>query len=144
MLVKEATDVHLLLTKVYTRARLRHVTTLGLAGLDQNTSTTLNTVFLLFSVEMALKIKVNDYHFQYQPRVYQDAYLVILAKSFHADKVKFTNRWTDGQAQAPTIPLRPQRPRGKNPIFKIAATFPKQRHRVYYRYLKTGVTQTHD
>ena len=31
---------------------------------------------------MALKIKVNDSHFQYQPRVYQDGYLVILVKKF--------------------------------------------------------------
>ena len=30
-----------------------------------------------------------------------------------ADKLKFTDRRTDGQTDATTIPLRPERPRGK-------------------------------
>ena len=83
--------------------------------------------FLEFWVKMpkmTLKVKVNDLYFQYQPRVSQDACLVLIwwfqrkfVTSYHADKVKFTDGrtdWlTDGQTQATTIPLRPERPRGK-------------------------------
>ena len=32
--------------------------------------------FLEFWVKMTLKVKVNDLHIQYQPRLSQDAYLV--------------------------------------------------------------------
>ena len=89
--------------------------------------------FLEFWVKMAkmtLNIKVNDLHFQYHPRLSQDACLVQiwwihlkLVTSYRADKVKFTDRRTDGrtdgQTQATTIPLRPERPRGKNQIRKF-------------------------
>ena len=63
--------------------------------------------FLEFWVKMAkmtLKFKVNDPYFQYQPRVSHDACLVQIwwfqlksVTSYRADKVNFTDRWTDGQ-----------------------------------------------
>ena len=73
---------------------------------------------------MTLKVQVNDLHFQYQPRVSQDTCLEQIwwfqikpVTSYRADKVKFTDgrtdRQTDGQTQATTIPLRPERTRGK-------------------------------
>ena len=67
--------------------------------------------------KMTLKVKVNDLHFQYQPRVSHDACLVVwiwwfhlkFVMSYRADKVKFTDRRmdrrTDRQKQATTIPL---------------------------------------
>ena len=83
--------------------------------------------FWVKMAKMTLKIKVNDLHSQYQPRVSQDACLVqiwwfqlTVVTNYRADKVKFTNRWTDGQTQATTIPLRPERPRANNkPVAKI-------------------------
>ena len=52
--------------------------------------------------KMALKIKVNDFHFQYQPRVSQDSCLVQIwwfqlksVTSYCVDKVKFTDGQTD-------------------------------------------------
>ena len=84
--------------------------------------------FLEFWVKMAkmtLKVKVNGPYFQYQPRVSQDACLVQIwwfqlksVTSYRADKVKFTDGQTDGQTQATTIPLRPERLRGK--IYQIS------------------------
>ena len=66
--------------------------------------------FLEFWVKMTLKLKVNDLHFQYQPRISRDVCLVQIwwfqvksVTSYHADKVKFT----DGQTQATTRPLWP-------------------------------------
>ena len=66
--------------------------------------------FLEFWVKLAkmtLKIKVNDLHFQYQPRVSQDACLVQIwwfqlkfVRSYRADKVKFTDRQTDRRTDA--------------------------------------------
>ena len=63
--------------------------------------------FLEFWVKMAkmtLNIKVNDLHFQYQLRVSHDACLVQIwwfqlksVTSYRADKVKFTDKQTDGQ-----------------------------------------------
>ena len=54
--------------------------------------------------KMTLKVKVNDFHFQCQPRVSHDACLVQfgdsssnLWPSYRADKVKFTDRQTDGR-----------------------------------------------
>ena len=71
--------------------------------------------------KITLKLKVNDPYFQYQPKVSHDACLVQIwwfqlkaVTSYRADKVKFTDGWTDGQTQATTIPLRSERPRGKN------------------------------
>ena len=63
--------------------------------------------------------------FQYQPRVSHGACLVQIwwfqlksVTSYRADKVKFMDGQTDGridgQTQATTIPLRPERLRGKN------------------------------
>ena len=67
-------------------------------------------------------------YFQYQPRVSYDACLVQIwgfqlksVTSYRAEKVKFTDRQTDGrtdrqtdrQTQATTIPIRPERSRGK-------------------------------
>ena len=53
-------------------------------------------------VKMTLKVKVNDLHFQYKPRVSHDASLVQIwwfqlkfVTSYHADKVKFTDRRKD-------------------------------------------------
>ena len=62
--------------------------------------------FWVKMVKMTLKIKVSDLHFQYQPRVSQDASLVQIwwlrfqlksVMSYHADKVlvKFTDGRTD-------------------------------------------------
>ena len=61
--------------------------------------------FLEFWVKMAKmswKVKVNDPYFQYQPRVYHDAWLVqiwwfqlISVTSYHVDKLKFMDRRTD-------------------------------------------------
>ena len=95
--------------------------------------------FLEFWVKMAkmtLKVKANHLHFQYQPRVSQDACLVQIwwfqlksVTSYRADKVKFT----DGhrRTQATTIPLRPERPRGKNAfetiICEMAAILSRRR-----------------
>ena len=72
-----------------------------------------NLNFLEFWVKMAkmtLKVKVNDLHFQYQPRVSQDTCLVQIlwfqlkfVASCRADKVKFTVGRTGGQTQATTI-----------------------------------------
>ena len=52
--------------------------------------------------KMTLKVKINDPYFQYQPRVSHDACLVQIwwfqLKSvtiYRADKVKFTDGWTD-------------------------------------------------
>ena len=61
--------------------------------------------FLEFWVKMAnMTLKVNDLYFQYQSRVSHDAYLVQIwwfqlkfVMSYHADKVKFMDRRTDGQ-----------------------------------------------
>ena len=73
--------------------------------------------------KMTLNVKVNDLHFKYQPRVFQDelfgANLVILDQI--CDKLSCgqgevygqTDGRTDGQTQATTILLRPKRPRGK-------------------------------
>ena len=54
--------------------------------------------------KMTLKVKVNDLHFQYQPRVSCDACLVRIwwfqlkfVTSYRADKIKFTDRRTEGQ-----------------------------------------------
>ena len=59
--------------------------------------------FLEFWVKMAkmtLKVKVNDFHFQYQPRVSHDACLVQIwwfqlkfVKSYRADKPNFLEFW---------------------------------------------------
>ena len=56
--------------------------------------------------KMTLKVKVNDLHFQYQPRVSQGACLVQIwwfqlkyVMSYRADKVKFTDRRTDRRRQ---------------------------------------------
>ena len=75
--------------------------------------------FWVKKVKITLKVKVNDLHFQYQPRVSQDACMVQIWRfqlksvtSYRADKVKFTGGRTDGQTEATTIPLRPERPRG--------------------------------
>ena len=79
--------------------------------------------FLEFSVKMAkmiLKVTVNDLQFQYQPSVSQDACLVQIwwfqlkfVTSYGVDKVKFTDRWTDGRTDwGNDNTLRPERPRG--------------------------------
>ena len=95
--------------------------------------------FLEFWVKMAkmtLKVKANHLHFQYQPRVSQDACLVQIwwfqlksVTSYRADKVKFTDG--HGRTQATTIPLRPERPRGKNAfetiICEMAAILSRRR-----------------
>ena len=78
---------------------------------------------------MTLKVKFNDLHFQYQLRVSQDACLVQIIPGcmFGANLVipaqicdellrgqgKVYGRM-DGQTQATTIPLCPERSRGKN------------------------------
>ena len=65
--------------------------------------------------------------FQYQMRVSQDACLVQIwwfqlkfMTSYYADKIKFMDRqtdgWTDGLTQETTIPLWPERSRGKKLI----------------------------
>ena len=78
---------------------------------------------------MTLKVKVNDLHFQYQLRVSHDACLeqiwwfqIKSVTSYRADKV--TDRQTNGQRQATTIPLRPERLRGNKANLRdlIAAT----------------------
>ena len=73
---------------------------------------------------MTIKVTVNDPHFQHQLRVSHYACFVQIwwfqlksVTSYRADKVKFTDRQTDGQTQAKTIPLRPEWPRGKNGTF---------------------------
>ena len=60
--------------------------------------------FWVKMTKMTLKVKVNDPYFQYQPRVSHDACLVQIwwfqlksGMSYRADKVKFTDRRTDGQ-----------------------------------------------
>ena len=89
--------------------------------------------FWVKMAKMTLKVKVNDPYFQYQPTVSHDACLVQIwwfqlksVTSYRTDKVKFTDgqtdgrtdgrtyRRTDGQAQVTTIPLHPERLRGKN------------------------------
>ena len=72
-------------------------------------------IFLKFWVKIAkmtFKVKDNDLHIQYQLRVSQDACLVQIwwsqlksVTSYRADKVKFTDRQTDWQTQATTIPF---------------------------------------
>ena len=81
--------------------------------------------FREFWVKMTLKVKINDLNFQYQLRASHHACLVQIwlfqlkfVTIYRADKVKLrTDRRTDGrtngQTQATTIPLRPERPRGK-------------------------------
>ena len=75
--------------------------------------------------QMTLKVKVNGTYLQYQPRISYSARLVQIRRfqlesvmRYCADKVKFTDGRTDGQTagqtQATTLPLRPERPRGKN------------------------------
>ena len=85
--------------------------------------------FWLKMAQMTLKVKVNDLHFHYQPRVSQDACLVQIwwfqlkfLTSYRADKVKFTDRRTDGQTQTTTIPLRPDRPWGNKSLLKQMIT----------------------
>ena len=58
--------------------------------------------FWVKMAKMALKVKVNDLHSQYQPRVSQDACLSQIwwfhlnsVTSYRADKVKFTDGRTD-------------------------------------------------
>ena len=74
---------------------------------------------------MTLKVNANDPFVPYQPTVSHDACLVHIwwfqlkyVTSYRADKVKFTDGQTDGrtdgQAEATTIPFRPQRPRVKH------------------------------
>ena len=77
-------------------------------------------------VKMTLKVKINDLNFQYQLRASHHACLVQLwlfqlkfVTTYRADKVKLrtdsrTDGRTVGQTQATTIPLRPERSRGKN------------------------------
>ena len=82
--------------------------------------------FLEFYVKMAkmtMKIKVNNPYFQYKVRLSSDACLVQIwwfqlksVTSYRADKVKFMDGRTDGQTQATTIPLWPERPWGKKPL----------------------------
>ena len=70
--------------------------------------------------KITLKVKVNDTYFQYQPRVSHDACLVQIwwfqlksARSYRAEKVKFTDGrtngrtdgQTDGRTQATTISI---------------------------------------
>ena len=64
---------------------------------------------------MTLKVKVNDSIFNNR-WVSQDACLVQIwwfqlksVTSYQADKQKFTDGRADGQTQATTIPLRPER-----------------------------------
>ena len=59
--------------------------------------------------KMTLKVKVNDLHFQYQPRVSRDACLEQIwwfqlkaVTSYRADKVKFTDGRTDRQTDGRT------------------------------------------
>ena len=59
--------------------------------------------------KMTLKVKVNDHHFQYQPRVSQDACLEQIwwfqlkpTTSYREDRVKFTDRGTDGRTDGQT------------------------------------------
>ena len=54
--------------------------------------------------QMTLKVKVNDFYFQHQPRVSQDACLMQIWRfqfnsvtSYRADKVKFTDKRADGR-----------------------------------------------
>ena len=75
--------------------------------------------FWVKKVKITLKVKVNDFHFQHQPRVSEDACLVQIwwfqlksVTNYRADKVKFTDGRTNRQTQAKTIPLQPERPRG--------------------------------
>ena len=77
---------------------------------------------------MTLEVKVDDLHFQYQPRVSQDASLVQIVwfqlkpvTSYRADKVKFTDEQTDRQTDRGTDrrtgndnTIRPERPRVKS------------------------------
>ena len=58
---------------------------------------------------MTLNVKVNDLHFQYQPRVSQDARVVQIwwfqlksVTSYRADKAKFTDRQADRQTDMMT------------------------------------------
>ena len=84
--------------------------------------------------KMILKVNVNDPYFRYQPRVSHDACLVQIwwfqlkfVVWYHADKVKFTDRRMDGQMQAMTIPLQPERPRSnENKIATYMLHFKKK------------------
>ena len=91
--------------------------------------------FQVNMAKMTFKVMVYDLHFQYQLRVSHDACLVQIwwfqlksVTSYLVDNVKFTDRrtdgWTDGQTQATTIPLRPERPRGENDLKKDCADRP--------------------
>ena len=84
-----------------TRARLGRVATL-----DQPRSVYKSNVQCSFlsrnDGQMTLKVKVNDFHFQYQPRVSPDAWLEHIwwfqfetMTSYRVDKVKFTDGRTD-------------------------------------------------
>ena len=64
--------------------------------------------FCVKMAKMTLMVKINDLHFQYQPRVSQDACLEQIwwfrlkpVMTYHAEKVKFTDGqmdgWIDGQ-----------------------------------------------
>ena len=62
--------------------------------------------------KMTLKVKVNDLHFLYQPRVSQDACLEQIwwfqlktVMSYRADKVKFTDGRIDRQTDAGNNPI---------------------------------------
>ena len=59
--------------------------------------------------KMIVKLKVNDPHFQYQPRVSQDACLEQIwwfqlkpVTSYRTDKVKFTDGRTDSRTDGQT------------------------------------------
>ena len=92
--------------------------------------------FVEFWVKMAkmiLKVMVNDPYFQYQLRISHDSCLVQIwwfqlksMTSYRADNVKLTDGWTvgrtDGQTQETTVPLRPEKPWGKNHKIKLRQT----------------------
>ena len=63
--------------------------------------------FWVKMAKMTLKVKVDDPYFQYDPRVSYDACLVQIwwsqlksVTSYHADKVKFTDKQTDRRTDA--------------------------------------------
>ena len=60
--------------QILTRARSERVTPLGRLNSVYNGD--IEYRFLRRNGQMTLKVKVNDLHFQYQLREYQDAYLV--------------------------------------------------------------------
>ena len=87
--------------------------------------------FLVKMAKMTLKVKVNDPYFQYQPRVSHNACLVQtwwfqlkFVTSNRADKVKFVDGRMDGQTQATTIPLRPEKLTGNNDPLATPVIFP--------------------